>query len=988
MTSSQASIGLSSLSHKSFSERVKAAFFETVCFIGLPPNANEGTKVAVGRLVLVEVRWLLQLLPYLEAEETQDNGNLVRGFWFAVSCIRPDMIMSYFNLAWAWLILVWVGVCACWSLFAIVFTLTFLNRKTHPRLRKLLQVFGQLLLSLISIPSANILLSSWFPDSRFGNGIATVLFSSAGYVSLIVYVGLVSFQCTMIIANFEPDFTLGLLRGKSQMDADFLTLLVAQTVMVSYYVLFDSHKTLHNILILLVSLPLMLRYYTQLPHYRPLANGVAVWSRTALTCSALAMLVGQRVSSLCSLLLLVALNVSIGVILMLGFENYQHRRIARYARRLSENMLVYEYELGIRHYIFRAMEAAEDCKPAQGALAVSRVDQALRCCPDSDRKTLILIKYLIYLNLLRNERAARVSLSQAVMLKSTLTSSFLEFKAKWMLTASTKLEEIVFLRYLEKLDGVREKDEKLCHRLSDLWSELGCKRPSKARVLLLASHVYQEVKFLKQEFTTLVKNFPSGYDLYDLYGSFVRDVLGKTGKAKLLELQGKYLMDEIKKQEMKGEVESVKFFDPFAGIVLVDTHSKGLGSFLYMNSIAANLLGCDLKSLGLYKVSNLIPQPYSGPHLKNIKQFVETTQSTQVEHPSILPLATTSGFIVFCAVKLFLTSNNGLPLLALAFKPLKSLTSGAILSRDGVIQAHTRDFSRYLLNVPDKHIELTDLVALRNSLFRHRNPLGESEPFQLFSNRSYWGKFARVKFSSTAVDFFYVFENGNVQVDRARATWDIASLDVKLSQLAADSSNGFLISSEEPVVKPEKRANFAQNELEADTTPAQATSPGEETQTFPEAQSSHHQLLRKLHTVHRFCVYVNSLMVLALLIINVTGCVMAQWETQRVTAGTSLADVFRREMALLQVALNARLVTKFDESNQKYRANFDYFLKLLQETQANVWTEIAETQSREYQQLMTRADTPTWQFLDNSTQFSFKPLVDALQFVLDSVCLT
>jgi len=985
MTPSQANTGLSSLSHKSFSERVKAAFFETVCFIGLPPNTNEGTKVAVGRLVLVEVRWLLQLLPYLEAEETQDNGVLVHGFWFAVSCIRPDMIMSYLSLAWAWLILVWVGVCACWSLFAIVFTLTFLNRKTHPRLRKLLQVFGQLLLSLISIPSANILLSSWFPDSRFGNGIATVLFASAGYVSLIVYMGLISFQCTMIIANFEPDFTLGLLRGKSQMDADFLTLVVAQTVMVSYYVLFDSHKTLHNVLVLLVSLPLMLRYHTQLPHYRPLANGVAAWSRTALTCSALAMLVGQRVSPLCSLLLLVALNVSVGFILLLGFESYQQRRIAGYAKRLSEHMRVYEYELGIRYYIFRAMGASEDCKSTKGALAVSRVDQALRFCPDSDRKTLILIKYLIYLNLLRNERAARVSLSQAVMLKSTVTSSFLEFKAKWMLTASTQLEEIVFLRYLEKLDGVREKDEKLCHRLSDLWSELGCKRPSKARVLLLASQVYREVKFLKREFTTLVKNFPSGYDLYDLYGSFVRDVLGKTRKAKVLEMQGEYLMDEIKKQELKDEVEAVKFFDPLAGIVLVDTHSKGLGAFLYMNSTAAELLGCDLKSLGLYKISNIIPQPYSGPHLKNIKQFVETTQSMQMEHPSILPLATTSGFIVFCAVKLFLTSNNGLPLLALAFKPLKSLTSGAILSREGVIQTHTKDFSRYLLNEPNKHIEQTDLAALRYSLFRHRNPLGESEPFQLFSNRTYWGKFARVKFSSSAVDFFYVFENGNVQVDKVRATWDIVSLDVKLSQLATNSSNGFLISSEEPMAKPEKRANFAQNEPEADTTPAQATSPGEESQAFSEVHSNNHQLLRKLHSAHRFSVYVSGFMVLALLTINVTGCVMAQWETQKVTTGTSLADVSRRELALLQVALNARLITKFDGSNAKYRANFDYFLGLLEETQANVWTEIAETHSLEYQRLMTRADTPTWQLLDNSTRFSYKPLIDALQFVLDSV---
>jgi hypothetical protein len=938
--------------------------------------------------VLVEVRWLLQLLPYLEAEERLDNGALVHGFWFAVSCIRPDMIMSYVSLAWAWLILVWVGVCACWSLFAIVFTLTFLNRKTHPRLRKLLQVFGQLLLSLISIPSANILLSSWFPDSRFGNGIATVLFASAGYVSLLVYVGLVSFQCTMIIANFEPDFTLGLLRGKSQMDGDFLTLVVAQTVMVSYYVLFDSQKTLHNVLILLVSLPLTIRYYTQLPHYRALANGVAAWSRTALTCSALAMLVGQRISPLCSLMLLIALNVSVAFILLLGFESYQHRRIAKYARRLGENMLVYEYELGIRYYIFRAMQAPGDAKAGLGALAVSRADLALHFCHDTDRKTLILIKYLIYTNLLRNERAARVSLSQAVMLKSGLTSSFLEFKAKWMLTASSQLEEIVFLRYLEKLDGVKEKDEELCFRLSDLWSELGSKQPRKSLILQLASQVYSQVKFLKQEFTSLAKDFPNGYDLYDLYGSFVRDVLGKTGKADLLRRKGEYLMDEIKKQEMKDEVEAVNFFDPLAGILLVDTYSKNLGSFLYMNKAAADMLNCDLKALNLYKISNIIPKPYGGTHLKGIKQFVETTKSTQIDHPNIFPLATTSGFIIFCAVKLYLTSNNGLPLLAIAFKPLKSLTSGAILSREGVIQAHTKDFSRYILDAPEKHIEHTDLVSLRNSLFRHRNPLGQSEPFQLFSNRSYWGQFKRVKFANTAVDFFYVFENGDNYADRARANWDIASLDVKLSQLSPNSSNEFLRSREAPVLAPEKVINIRPNEPEADTTPQQATSVysmGADSLTLSESKTSLQLLMQRTHAAHRFCIYANTLMVLALLTINVAGCVMVQKEMDVITTETWLADLSRREMGIVQMALNARLITAVDGRNAGYRANFDYFRGLLEETQANIWVEIAEAKSLDYQKLLTQTPTPTWQLIENSTLLVFKPLMDALQFIIDSV---
>lgn len=764
-SSTQGNKELKLLNHKSFSERVKSAFFETVCFIGLPPNQNESPRVALLRMILVEVRWLLQLLPYLESEETLNNGAVVHGFWFIISCIRPDMIMSYFELAWAWMILVWVGVIACWLLFALVFAFTFLNRTTHPRLRKLLQVFGQLLLSLISIPSANILLATWFPDSRFGNGISDSLRAWAGYMSLMVYVGLVCFQCTMIIANFEPDMTLRLLRGKGEMDQDFLTLVVAQTVMVSYYVLFSSHRLMHNALVLCLSLPLTLHYYTHLPHYRSLANAVAAWSRTALTWSAFAMLIGQSISPLCSLLLIATVNVSLGVILALGFDSYQNRRIFDFSRRLHDNLRVYEYSLGIRYYIFRAMDETDpQRRTTLGELAVSKVDLALKHCAETDRKTLILIKYLVYLNLLRNERGARVSLSQAVMLKSSLTSSFLEFKAKWMLSASSELEEIVFLRYLEKLAGVKERDEQLCIRLSELWSELGSRYPNQTRLRKLSTVVYTEVKFLKQEFNSLVKNFPGGYELYDLYKSFVSDVLGKTEKAEVLERKAKYILEETKKLEMKDEVEAVKFFDPLVGIVLIDTHSRNFGGILYMNEAASSLLGFDLKSLQLCKLTNLIPPPYNSNHLKLIRTFINSSNATSVDHPGMLPLFTSTGFIVFCSVKLYLTSNNGLPIIALAFKQVKSLKEGAIITKEGVIEAHTSDFPRHVgyIDSSIKHVEGDDLSEKRRSFFEHRNTLGVSKGFEMFANRSYSGMFSVAEYCNKPVYYFFVFESGEI----------------------------------------------------------------------------------------------------------------------------------------------------------------------------------------------------------------------------------
>jgi len=160
---------------------------------------------------------------------------------------------------------------------------------------------------------------------------------------------------------------------------------------------------------------------------------------------------------------------------------------------------------------------------------------------------------------------------------------------------------------------------------------------------------------------------------------------------------------------------------------------------------------------------------------------------------------------------------------------------------------------------------------------------------------------------------------------------------------------------------------------------------GADSQTLSESKTSLQLLMQRTHAAHRFCIYVNTLMVLALLTINVAGCIMVDKEMDVITTETWLADLSRREMGIVQMALNARLITAVDGRNGVYRANFDYFRGLLEETQANIWVEIAEAKSLDYQKLLTQTPTPTWQLIENSTQLVFKPLMDALQFIIDSV---
>ena len=1000
---SDSSKGIITISRKSFSERVKSAFFETVCFIGISSPEKESTRTAVLRLLLIELRWFLQLLPYLEQEETQENGTVVRTFWLAVSCIRPDMIMSYLQAAWVWMVLVWIGVTACWLLFTVVFTFTLLNKRTHPRVRKLLQIFGQLLLSLISVPSANILLATWFPDARFGNGISDSLRTWGGYMSLMVYLGLVSFQCTMILATFEYDLTQRLLRSKCEMDHDFLTLVVAQTTMISYYILYDRSKILHLCFTSAIATSLALRCYRRLPYYKSLANGITLWSRSAFAWSSFAFLIGEYVSPLCSLFLVLGVSISLAVILSLGLDNHQSSCMKFFASRLQEPLPDFQFDLGLRYLILSAVKETDPLtRTSLCHSVIHHIDGTLTSNLYFDRKRLILMKYLVYLNLMKDERAARVCLSQAILHKSSITSSFLEFKAKWMLAASSELEEIVFLRYLEKLEYIKRADKLVCQKLNDLWSELGSYNPDSARVLRLSAEISGNIAYLKVEFKQLVKNFPIGSESYQLYGSFLIDVLGKREEGdKWLSKADLVVQQQLKMQE-KEDSETVSFFDPGAGVVLADTGKDNFGGIVFMSPKAAEHLEVDIKSLQMYKLNHLIPPPFSNTHMKNLRNFVDHTVGAAIVHPDQVPLHCSSGFIVFSAVKMCLTSNGTAPIIALAFKPLKSLKEGAVLSEEGVVLAHTENFAKFC-GCPETHIEGVDLYKLRPHFFIHRKTTGNSPSFRLFTNRSFCGMFATAQFAHKTINLFYVFKSGECYSDRECTKWDFASYDYKASFLHSTNSRSdirpslFFRSSDDEQSSMGRRTHIMAANQMVDA--SKLTSTTQKSRGFLSSTNANTGkrvdvilLRRKVKAQFRWSNYLSILTVFPtqigiLVALNLAVIITLRNDVQNLLSNLSSGQVVVKEIYAAQMTINARGYF-FDvrpELNQQFQDGLKWFADMLLEEELNIWNQIDSMQDSEYTKLNTETLINTWELLGGEIVLHPRTLIDAVGSFIDAV---
>lgn len=914
---------------------------------------------------------------------------MVAGFWKGVACLRPDSLLSLVAAVQVWVYVCWTTVIFCWGLLGLLYLRPEVDMV---RSKQILRLSTSLLTDYFAISVATGLLLPWFEDDRFGTGFPMAIKPWSAYISLPIYLSFLLLRVLTLASTLEFDLYYKDKFRSSEITQDLLSSALTQLTLFSYFLLSPSNYPLHLCVVLLFSTIVTLRHVQHLPYYDYVHNALFIWSRGSLAASALAQLIGYLLDSEeCGFVVMIALTLSLFCIIMLSFPDFQTQKSEYFAKRLREQTSAYTQELGLRHWLISAYFSTDKAEALLSAqLAIDYLNGFLSVCRKTDLARLMLIKHLVLRHAFENERAARMCLSQTEDLPASLYDRFLLIKSEWLISNLNSLEEIQFLKYLERLQRIHTKDEEVCRGMTEVWNELGSSRPDFTRVITLSKRIRTGIAALKAEFQKIIRTFPGNFEIYDLYASFQQEVLSRTEDAKPLSAKAAGYQKELSKGQKRDDLSSVGFFDSSTAVILVDLRPNTFSDIIYMNSIALDMLEYDLKSIQLLKLSSLIPQPYSKGHTKLLRTFVQEAAGVNLSHPVQIPFLASNGFVHFCLSKLLFTSYDGQPLLAIACKPVSAMQSGAVLTSDLRIEAHTETFAKCIgaLEVDIRGKLLTDI---RPSIARVRAPSGISPCFQLFQNRPFYAIFTAENYSMQRVYFIFTFES-----EKDCSKWDVMVSDVRSSlfvssNLGSDQKgNAFFLSEYSPEVEEKLPSSPFNEDLKGKYSSSMRESSTTDSHSREKTLLS---LNKSLSEGSKACsliaiITVRFTQIAALLVLNITVSQVISRQVSTINSVDTVVKVSAKQVFVAQLAYSARIMSIPQvsvETRNLFNASLATFRTSLQELQAGIWSEIEESKSRTYEEFYIRAEVVTWELLAGEVVSRRRTLVDAVQKLLDEV---
>ena len=713
---------------------------------------SETTEARTLHLVFLYVRWLLQMMLFIEYSSDQSTA-LDEWFWFILTFTRPDSLLSNLQAAYIWFLLVCFGVLLCWVLFLLLFTLDCTGHGDCRLARMLLLAITNSLVFAMTIPCSNALLTVYFDnDTRFGNGFSADIrawgriFAPPLYVLNLVYITIV------YVGNYEFDQFEANKMSKNDLTQDYMFILLTQVTIWSYYLFASSHYYIHLFIVGATSFLSTYRVYVHLPFYGLAYNMMFVWSRGALGLSCLGFFVSFWLDSpLCGLILTFTVTIGWFFLVKLWFEGHYKSTLKTYSKRLDENIDDYEWELGLRRYFSLVYSHKSNSETL-----LSTLNSALHSPNRHNKARILLFKHFFMLHVLEDERGARICLSLAALYQVGNEDMYLILKYERDISQKSHLEEVLYFNYLEEILKLKEMDKQLCEMLGKIWKELGSAKPETAKITILAYKSKKKIQKVEENFGKLSRMFQTSSELMCFYSEFREHICGDLDQAKYWKAKSTVLARDKK----YSRDDSLSFFDDSTCVVLVDMRISSLGVISYMNSSAAMALAYDTLSSVTSKITGVIPSPYNCFHSKCIPRFLSSGASFEIQHPDMLPLVNSKGYLIFTCARLFFTCYHNQPLISLVFKPLQHLHEGAMLTDSFVIEHHTQGLPLMLMGNEECVIKAKSLEDLRPNFAQKREADGNSRPFPLFSNRSYLGKFAWLPFGNQRVYFFFLFTSG------------------------------------------------------------------------------------------------------------------------------------------------------------------------------------------------------------------------------------
>lgn len=248
-----------------------------------------------------------------------------------------------------------------------------------------------------------------------------------------------------------------------------------------------------------------------------------------------------------------------------------------------------------------------------------------------------------------------------------------------------------FLNYLVDLERAKNADEILCFQLIEFWNEITLKIPRLEKLECLLDRIADLIERARSLYNSMMdlKN----EKVYELYGTLLQTILHEyeIGTA----LLSKVNHNKTKNVKLKFENKITKFDDEI-GIILISANRESLGEIMFINDISAQILQGSIGEITGNSLSRYIPDPYSKTHDVYLKRFLDDYNASDVETPNILFILDSKGYLKECQNLVRLTPLSNYLYFLVGLRPIDSTRQVALTTKDGLIYAHSQEFSDFL----------------------------------------------------------------------------------------------------------------------------------------------------------------------------------------------------------------------------------------------------------------------------------------------------
>ena len=520
------------------------------------------------------------------------------------------------------------------------------------------------------------------------------------------------------------------LEARAHSKVEILALACQTVATFSHFYLHERAHVLHYFVCLLGGAVTCLAYIYFLPFYSLFINFVNALAYTVFAWSAFALILSDVLTNAtCGFLLTILVPFVIPVLLWNVLERRCDYVKATYLQEFVHLRTVYQCELCIRF-------AAQDFKskgPAQSAWQQYYKETQFELFNRmtsrfGDSMYSGIWEFAFIFGTLKDESLARIKLSKTSNCSFDLECVFNQYRFVRLLARRTEKanEEVEYVNFRLLYDKAKKADEESCHLQLDFWTELSAEKPIVNKVETLARRVNLSIARAKELFAKLVQLFPKSHLALNLYGTYLSDVLNDTEKGRDLINRSMFEKNELEGKSLIME-NRFSYFDESNGIMLLSGSSDSIGSIIYINTEAGNILGAKASfALGM-NIASFLPQTLINQQLHDVamRRFLLFSTSNDVGLPFNLFLVDLGGFLVEIHIQVKCMSLDLRQFFIVALKKINAPREVCVFDTEFLIKSHSRAFP-FLVGFSDEMVLYANMQVDQMIIDFHR--LREANP--------------------------------------------------------------------------------------------------------------------------------------------------------------------------------------------------------------------------------------------------------------------